>query len=117
MARSNEPEAESAGTDSVLEALGGHIHLDAWRGRHWAAAVKAGGLAKRPPYALRHTHATFAISARFSLFELARWMGTSVEQIDKTYGHLLPDARERTRIALDRFVSRSRDATEDASRV
>jgi len=31
-------------------------------------------------------------------------MGTSVEQIDKTYGHLLPDALDRTRRALDAFV-------------
>jgi hypothetical protein len=31
-------------------------------------------------------------------------MGTSVEQIDKTYGHLLPDALDRTRQALDTFV-------------
>jgi len=92
---------------------GGHIHLDAWRGRHWAAAVKAGGLAKRPPYALRHTYATFAIAAGVSLFELARFMGTSVEQIDRTYGHLLPDARERTRIALDAFVARTADTREE----
>jgi hypothetical protein len=32
-------------------------------------------------------------------------MGTSVEQIDKCYGHLLPDSIERARIALDAFVS------------
>lgn len=32
-------------------------------------------------------------------------MGTSVEQIDKTYGHLLPDALERTRSALDAFLT------------
>jgi hypothetical protein len=29
----------------------------------------------------------------------------SVEQIDRTYGHLLPDALDRTRQALDRFAS------------
>jgi hypothetical protein len=40
-----------------------------------------------------------------SLFELARFMGTSVEQIDKTYGHLLPDALDRTRQALDVFTA------------
>jgi hypothetical protein len=46
-----------------------------------------------------------------SLFELARFMGTSVEQIDKTYGHLLPDALDRTRQALDAFALRQeRDA-------
>lgn len=31
-------------------------------------------------------------------------MGTSVEQIDKTYGHLLPDALGRMRTALDAFT-------------
>jgi hypothetical protein len=41
-----------------------------------------------------------------SLFELARFMGTSVDQIDKTYGHLLPEAISRTRTALDAFVAR-----------
>jgi len=37
--------------------------------------------------------------------ELSRFMGTSAEQIDKTYGHLLPDALERTRLALDSFLA------------
>jgi hypothetical protein len=36
-------------------------------------------------------------------FELARFMGTSVKQIDETYGHLLPDAHDRARAALDAF--------------
>jgi integrase len=67
--------------------------------------------------ALRHTYATFAIAAGVSLFELARFMGTSVEQIDRTYGHLLPDARERTRAALDAFVTRlGREQAESQAR-
>jgi hypothetical protein len=37
------------------------------------------------------------------LFELSRLMGTSVEQIDRTYGHLLPDSLDRERTALDAF--------------
>jgi hypothetical protein len=32
-------------------------------------------------------------------------MGTSIEQIDRTYGHLLPDSIDRARAALDAFVS------------
>lgn len=32
-------------------------------------------------------------------------MGTSVEQIDRTYGHLLPDALDRTRTALDSYFA------------
>ena len=38
-----------------------------------------------------------------SLFYLARIMGTSVEQIDRTYGHLLPDSEEYLRGLLDTF--------------
>jgi len=32
-------------------------------------------------------------------------MGTSVEQIGRTYGHLLPDSIERARTALDVFLA------------
>jgi hypothetical protein len=39
-------------------------------------------------------------------------MGTSVEQIDKTYGHLLPDALDRTRQALDAFSAKSAELVE-----
>ena len=74
-------------------------------------AGRPGGGPRSPlPYALRHTYATFGIAAGVSLFELARFMGTSVEQIDKTYGHLLPDALDRTRQALDRFADVRRTA-------
>ena len=41
-------------------------------------------------------------------------MGTSAEQIDKTYGHLLPDALDRTRKALDLFTG-SADGRWEAS--
>ena len=88
----------------------GYIELPAWRRYHWNPAVRAAGLEHRSPYALRHTYASFAIAAGISLFELARFMGTSVSQIDATYGHLLPDARDRAKLALDAFVaSDSRD--------
>jgi integrase len=72
-------------------------------------SLQLGGLEHRPPYALRHTYATFSIAAGVSLFALARRMGTSVQQIDKTYGHLLPDPVEYERGLLDAF-----DAAEDA---
>ena len=90
---------------------GAHLNLHYWRAHHWTPAVRAAGLAHRPPYALRHTFAAFSIAAGVSLFELARFMGTSVDQIDKTYGHLLPDSLDRTRSALDAFVN---DAADEA---
>ena len=84
---------------------GGHLNLHNWRRDHWTPAVKAAGLQHRTPYARRHTYASLAIDAGVSLFELARFMGTSVEQIDRTYGQLLPDALNRTRVALDTYVA------------
>jgi integrase len=65
----------------------------------------AAGLEHRTPDSLRHTYAAFSIAAGVSLFELARFMGTSVEQIDRTYRPLLPDSIDRTRGALDSFVA------------
>ena len=84
---------------------GGHLNLHNWRRDRWNPAVRAAGLDHRTPYALRHTYASFAIAAGVPLFELSRFMGTSVEQIDRTYGHLLPDALDRTRSALDVFLA------------
>jgi integrase len=82
---------------------GGHLNLHSFRAKHWKPALRASGLDYRTPYALRHTFASFAIAAKVPLFELARFMGTSVGQIEATYGHLLPDAHDRTRAALDAF--------------
>ena len=55
--------------------------------------------------ALPHLIASFSIAAGVSLFELDRFMSTLVDQIDKTYGHLLPDSIDRTRSALDNYLS------------
>lgn len=65
--------------------------------------MRGSGIAHRPPYALRHSFAAWSIAAGIGLFELARMMGTSVEQIDRTYGHLLPDSIDRARTALEAF--------------
>jgi integrase len=77
-------------------------------------AVRAAGLEHRTPYSMRHTFASFAIAAGLPTFEIARMMGTSIAQIEGTYGHLLPDPIERARVALDAFASEVRPAREAA---
>jgi integrase len=88
---------------------GGCLNLHNWRRDEWTPAVKAAGLEHRSPYAMRHTFASFAIAAGLPTFEIARMMGTSIEQIEKTYGHLLPDALERGRAALEAFDARTNE--------
>ena len=84
---------------------GGPIALQPWRHREWTPGLRAAGLEHRTPYALRHTYASLSIAAGVSLFELSRLMGTSPAMLDRTYGHMLPDALDRARTALDSFVS------------
>ena len=47
------------------------------------------------------------LEAGVSLFELSRLMGTSPAMLDRTYGHMLPDALDRARNALDSFIAAS----------
>lgn len=49
-----------------------------------------------------------------SLFYLVRIMGTSVEQIDSTYGHLLPDSEDYLRGLLDTFDAASDESQADS---
>ena len=67
------------------------------------------------PYVLRHTFASNALAAGVGTFELARFMGTSVEMIERTYGHLVTGADESFRNRLDAFAAR--DGVEVASGV
>jgi integrase len=80
---------------------GGHLSLDNWRSRTWYPALGLAGVEQRGPYALRHTFATQALAAGVSTFELARVMGTSIEMIDRTYGHLVHDAYDSIRARLE----------------
>lgn len=83
---------------------------DGWRGiqpscggtiRARYPALEAAGLAKRGPYALRHSYATFMLDQGIPIFKVARWMGTSAEMIERHYGHLLADSDERELDRLD----------------
>ena len=82
-------------------ARGAHIGLDTWRTREWYPALDAAGISRRGPYCLRHTFATEALAAGISTFELSRVMGTSLEMLESTYGHLARDSEQQIRARLE----------------
>ena len=114
---------------------GGYLNLRNWRSREWDTAVESAGLAvckcghlsgvhdhacsgracrcekfersalSPVPYVLRHTFASNAIAAGVGTFELARVMGTSLEMIERTYGHLVRGADDAFRSRLDAFAA------------
>lgn len=92
---------------------GAPVDLHRWRARNWTPALRAAGLAHRGPYAMRHTYASWAIAAGLPTFEIAATMGTSLEQLSKTYAHLLPDSADRARAALDAFLADQTEAFVD----
>jgi hypothetical protein len=46
---------------------------------------------------MRHWFATWALDAGLSIFELSRYLGSSVEMIDRVYGHLAKGAEGSAR--------------------
>ena len=84
---------------------GGHIVLHNWRTRFWAPAIEAAGLPPMRPYSMRHTYAAWSLAAGVGLFTLARRMGTSVDMLQQTYGHLTHDADDTEIGTLDAWDS------------
>jgi integrase len=83
---------------------GGYLDLHNWRGRQWRPAQRAIGLTPiRRLYDLRHTFATGALRAGLGTFELSRYMGTSLINIDRTYGHLARDSHHHAIQLLDDY--------------
>lgn len=94
---------ESAGEGLVCVAAGGGVcELHNLRRREWLPAQRRAGIEpQRRIYDLRHTYATWSLRAGIGIYQLARRMGTSVEMIDRTYGHLAADAVEHETGLLD----------------
>ena len=89
---------------------GGYLDLHNWRPRHWRPAQRAAGITPtRRLYDLRHTFATVALRAGLGTYELSRYMGTSLINIDRTYGHLARDSHHHAIELLDDYSSGCRD--------
>jgi integrase len=90
----------------LRSAAGSYIDSEKFRYRQWTPALRAAGTEHRRIHDCRRTFASWAIAGGVQLFYLARIMGTSVAQIDATYGHLLPDSEDYLRGLLNGFDER-----------
>jgi integrase len=84
-------------------AKGGYIDLDSFRYREWKDAVRGAGIAPRRINDLRHTYATWSLTADVPAAKLAKMMGTSIAQIEDTYHRFLKSDEARYASALDSY--------------
>ncbi len=82
---------------------GGRMEVDGFCRREWWRALRAAGVGQRALRELRHTYATWSLAAGVDIATLARRMGLTVEQVERTYGGLVASADVYERALLDAF--------------
>lgn len=95
-------------------ARGGYIHVEKFRHREWAPALRAAGIPHRRVYDMRHTFATWAIESGLQASYLSVVMGTSIRELEDTYFRWPRRTDEQLRAAFDSYdagVSRSATVT------
>lgn len=96
---------------------GGVYRLDNFRPREFAWAVEAAGLPKTTtPYTLRHSGLSWALAAGIPATDVARYGGTSLAMLERTYHHLLVSSAESARTRMDEFMANAAEAAEGGSR-
>jgi integrase len=79
----------------VIPALDGahmtHNAFTLWRGRSWAAALKAADIAYQRPYDLRHSFASLLLHEGRSVIYVARQLGHGADLCLRTYGHVIDE--------------------------
>lgn len=85
---------------------GGHLRSENFRTRVWEPAITAAGVDYFPAKNLRHLYASEALAAGMPTLTLSRRMGTSLQMIEDTYGHLVPDELDAELAMLDAWDQR-----------
>ncbi|WP_055481271.1 tyrosine-type recombinase/integrase [Sphaerimonospora mesophila] len=96
--------AEHAPADVLFRTARGNLmRRDYFNARIWKPAIKAAGLLPDTTFHdLRHTFASTALAEGVPISEVSRWLGhESITTTVDLYGHLVPEASERARTALD----------------
>lgn len=96
---------------------GGILTTGNFRKRVWRPAVAKAGLEGVTPHALRHTAISIWLAQGVEPFRVARWAGhSSTAFLQKTYGHLMPDAEaDRRRDELGALLDQARASQKTAT--
>jgi integrase len=98
---------------------GGRWALGNFRAREFNWAVGASGLPQSvTPYTLRHSGISWALAAGIPAVDVARFGGTSLGMLERTYHHLLTSSAESARARMDEFLTASTAAaTEEGAQL
>ena len=82
--------------------------FEMWRGRAWAAALDAAGIAYQRPYDLRHSFASLLLHEGRSVIYVARQLGHSAALAMGTYGHVIEELDDAPRITAEDAIAAAR---------
>ena len=93
---------------------GGPYKLINFRAREFTWAREAAGLPESvTPYTPRHSGIPWVLAAGIPPSDVARFAGTSVTMLERTYAHLLESSAEAARQRLDVFAAADRQKAEE----
>ena len=69
--------------------------------RSFTTSCRIAGLEAVSPHTLRHTAITWLVQHEVPLWEVAGFVGTSTETIERVYAHHSPDFLQRAKVAMD----------------
>jgi integrase len=71
---------------------------------------------KRPPRSLRAAAAVHMLQNGVSVYDVAKWLGNSVEMIERHYGHYTPDHFQKVLAAWDGHLPADRQTVRNTSK-
>ncbi len=88
-----------------------------WSKRRFAKAADAAGVTIGRPYDLRHSAASLWLHEGTNAVQVAAWMGHSLQELSKTYAHVISDLDpEDRRSAVDMIQDARHDTAQDNAR-
>ncbi|WP_181871218.1 tyrosine-type recombinase/integrase [Sphaerisporangium album] len=91
---------------------GNPMRRDYFNDKVWKPALKKAGLPEDTTFHdLRHSFASTALAEGVPISDVSKWLGhASITETVDTYGHLVPEADNRVRSALDGAFNRSSES-------